>query len=812
MNHTKSWQAPLIAVVAYCLFAIILVILIQNLPDGHFGPVLTITICVALSGSFYFILPSRWTFLFAPLFVWGLYFVLDQVNVQKSGLTSFPLTATDLRAFFDNPLGFLIVLGSPEWTYFALQYISYVLAFLIILGAIFALPRVAPKRVLLVSLGVVARIMIVGFALLTLNTSIVNAVSTYVSSHNEIAAWEGSGVVLLSKKVGILGFLSYSQHIEGVDRDNFLTYIPKQAPPPREEVEKSVNKFVINSQLDGVLPNIIIVHAESTFDPNDVLNLVSPVTNSLFYTYPGATDDPKVNFRGPAIVNTIGGGSWISEFEVINGIDSRLFGAAGRYTHSALSSFSRHTFPRYLQERGYEIATYQPGDGTFFNAEKAYKLYGFQHFYGRSYMSSVDSDPDIVRSALAVPAIDPNAPFLKFIILIENHSPHTCENLSSAQHDKVDLAGNPSREHTCAVKEYVRRAHSTEQAVAIARDYLEAEQTRTGRPYVIAIYGDHQPFSFTGGGGINYDIGLDFSEFRKDGTYRKTIVEFISSKDNPLICCGKASIPLTLVPSMLSAYVAKSISELYLPENFYQIDHCGSDWIGHLTGDIGEFGYNSGPLKSSRGDCSSYETLIAAYKLSNVIGYPDTRNRSPENLDSVSVALLHPSSESNSTVQNVLTQLAVSVGLNTSEKNQMERSNQITIISSGTRFGEPPKADVIIDGKPIGGFILEKAPDNSVKKVDYSDVLANSQKFDFSVSECPHTVEIRFLNDAWAGTGQTGDTNIYLTSVMLNGIILPFSNAKFSPPHAGGFENDKLLEFWSNGSVFLQADENSTCH
>ena len=103
------------------------------------------------------------------------------------------------------------------------------------------------------------------------------------------------------------------------------------------------------------LPNIIVVQAESTFDPNDTFTLVAPVSNSLFYSVQGPRpNDPKVHFRGPALANVIGGGSWVSEFEVLTGMDSRLFGIAGRYTHVSLSALSRHTFPRYLRDRGYE--------------------------------------------------------------------------------------------------------------------------------------------------------------------------------------------------------------------------------------------------------------------------------------------------------------------------------------------------------------------------------------------------------------------------------------------------------------------------
>ena len=37
-------------------------------------------------------------------------------------------------------------------------------------------------------------------------------------------------------------------------------------------------------------------------------------------------------------------------------------------------------------------------------------------------------------------------------------------------------------------------------------------------------------------------------------------------------------IPVTLLPSLLSAYVAKDIGDIYMPENFYSLDMCGGDY------------------------------------------------------------------------------------------------------------------------------------------------------------------------------------------------------------------------------------------
>jgi hypothetical protein len=78
----------------------------------------------------------------------------------------------------------------------------------------------------------------------------------------------------------------------------------------------------------------------------------------------------------------------------------------------------------------------------------------------------------------------------------------------------------------------------------------------------ILVYGDHQLCSFTGGGGAMLSIGLDFSAVRKDESKRLTLVQFRSSRPNVLNCCGGAALPMTPLPTPISASVASSLDGL----------------------------------------------------------------------------------------------------------------------------------------------------------------------------------------------------------------------------------------------------------
>lgn len=636
----------LLAIGVYVFFMAVMLLLVQRLPDPNFAVALNLVICLSAIASLVLAFPSRRMLFIAPALVLLLFFSLDRINAAKLALTSFPLTITDIRAFANNPSGNLLVFGAPAWAYKAVVYGLYATTALAVIIALATAWYFGPLRNLQVAGRFSIRAAVVAGSLYILNGSVITAVRDYQAAHREIPVWDGGGLASFSRSAGILGFLTYSVYIERGDRNSFLTYTPAQLPPSSAQIKESVDKYVNVAALDGILPNIMIIHAESTFDPNDVLNLAAPVTNSLFYANQGPAQNQHVHFRGPAFVNTIGGGSWISEFEAANGIDSRLFGVAGRYTHYSLAPFANRTFGHYLRNRGYELSVYQNQDSAFYNAEKAYRAYGFNYMYDRSHIGLDETfnyvtDTDIMKNALAIPPIDASAPFLKFVILLENHSPHACKSWAADQYEDIRFAGGASEGQTCALKEYVRRTRSTEQAIAMAQYFLEAEQSRTGRPFVIAVYGDHQPFTFTGTGGMKWSLGLDFNAFRRDASMRKTILEFISSKQDPMKWPKDEAIPLTLISTILSSYVASSATEMYLPENFYKLDHCGSDWIGYLAGT--NMGYDGGlPSELLKGRCKSYETLLAAFQQSNVIGHFEITPQEIASADAQAAAILDP--------------------------------------------------------------------------------------------------------------------------------------------------------------------------
>lgn len=559
---------------------------------------------ILLSSVFYFF--SRRTY-FAIVLIIGvlLYSALFMANSIKSEVTFFPLTLTDIKAAGQSPLDFLIAFGVSSWIRDAAFYAAAIFAFVLslVLGTIlWRLPLHGWLRV-------AVRSTVVAVSFIFAYTAVVGAVKDY-RVRAEVPIWNGEGLVQLSNDTGILAFLAFTNSFESTARVEYFTKRPPNGPEVSEGVTASLKKWINASALNDKLPNIVVVHAESTFDVNDVLKLTKTVSSPIFYTsYP---EDPTAQFRSPALANTMGGGSWVSEFEVINGVDTRLFGVLGRYTHYSLSGYTNKNFVRYLNSKGYHASVYANVSGDFFNYGAGYQNYGYSEFWGPNELKiSEGTDVEIMRKALAAESSPSGSPFYKHVLLTENHSPHPCLEKYDDDIAAVSLAGNPSPAQNCAVRTYLTRLKSTEKAVQIAHDFLKDEESRTGRPYVLLVYGDHQPWQFVGRTTNEWTLGLSFDDFRKDESRRHIPLVVFSSKPDPFACCSGEIVPLTISPTLMSAYTASSMEDIYLPENLYARDVCGPDWIGDLVGDAAYYDTTTSDLSRR---CAQFDSILAAFQ------------------------------------------------------------------------------------------------------------------------------------------------------------------------------------------------------
>jgi len=375
VNHLLLYRKYYILLVAYSLNIIYALL---SFPLGY------ITLFAAFSYSFFLIygvlLLLSFPLRYVPglvIFGLGLTSSLMFINERKIALTQLPLTYLDFKITLSNPEGFFGAIKMPGWIIYLLGVLVLIIvviaAWIVVNWAYSVIRRNIKLDLRRLSINLLLFVMLLVSVNIFLN-QYVKSVKTFTSEQN--LGWEGKKFSNLSRVIGIWGFLVYSHHLEQHESGDYFDSNIGSSPPTNIEIREAAKEFVnISGDRTQKKPNIVLVQVESTLNPSDIFRLSKPINNKLF------EKNKYTQAIGDMYVNAVGGHSWITEFETITGIDSRLFGYSGYYTHSSLSPYVNETFVTYLKKHGYVTEAFWVIRGNFYNAANAMKNYGFDEFF-----------------------------------------------------------------------------------------------------------------------------------------------------------------------------------------------------------------------------------------------------------------------------------------------------------------------------------------------------------------------------------------------------------------------------------------------
>ncbi len=540
--------------------------------------------------------------------------ILFWINEEKGSLTMMPLTYLDFKITISHPSGLVNAVKAPGWIVHSLIALAAATVLIAVWVAAKSIRNLLVQPDYLVSRRFLLHAL--AFILLLGSTGVfikqyTRIVRTYVQTND---VWNNLDLYYLSRALSVWGFLVYSIYLEQTESGDLYNSDKGTAGPTREEIMEAVKKYVnLEDNKTHMKPNIVVVLAESMFNPSDFFRLAKPIENKLF------EPNKYTQSLGQLYVNAIGGGTWITEFEFITGMDSRLFGYSGYYTHASISPYINRSFATYLKDRGYVTEVCYAVEASFYNAANAYKNYGIDSFTPDTAGASWNTRDDQLIGAVIESSKQQDKPFMKFIVTIENHSPHECKNFSSKEQFLTAFDGLPGFNNAnCVLNEFTRNMQSTERAFLSLIEYLEEQEKLTGRPFVLLIYGDHQPHTFSEFSmPLDYEDIAKYDKFRKDLSERKTFFHIASSIPGVLNCCDKEPPHITVMPTLLSAYVASDYDDLYLDVNLYSYDKCGSDLMGKGISS-GAYGLDSAHTVET-GTCPVYENLLTAYRNSGIV-------------------------------------------------------------------------------------------------------------------------------------------------------------------------------------------------
>lgn len=505
------------------------------------------------------------------LTLFGIAAILDFVNTQKIQLTQFPLTIFDLEIALANPRGLFDATAIPHVAGYGL------LAGLGLTTISTPLALLWERRHFSTPSKNMRTLIAVVLAVSTSSLLLTRAIHI-AKSGDTTDLWSPEGVVRVANEMGIIPFLALTAST--TDASLFFSAMDQPAPPPAggspqyaADIAPELEAF----REKGVQPNIVFMLLESTFDVERSFAVTPPLNT------PMRASMPEAALSGPLRVNVIGGGTWVTEFEVLTGLDWRWFGLPGYYTHTAIAPYMRGGFASYLRKLGYSAMAYYPVSGDFYGARTAYAHYGFEEFRDVLDLGLPDdwSRPDDELVAAIVKDLDKTTgekPFFTMLLTISNHSPHRCRGDTPIDHV---FAAGASDHQNCELNVFIQRMRSTERAVSQMERFLKHRQEQSGRPYILVLFGDHVPHTFS---------GTSTSTSNYEALWRRPKTETFYQVRTSLADAGSHhEVPrsATELASLVSHMIMNLDADTYLPGSLTLHGKCGADFAPDLQNGLG---------------------------------------------------------------------------------------------------------------------------------------------------------------------------------------------------------------------------------
>ena len=236
-------------------------------------------------------------------------------------------------------------------------------------------------------------------------------------------------------------------------------------------------------------PDIIIIQLESFIDIDRVEGVNTDIDSiPNFHKY--QEEYPSGFFTVPAI----GAGTANTEFEVITGMRSKLFGA-GEYPYkTVLTDTPCESMAQLLLNQGYGTHAIHNNKAKFYSRDESYASLGFQTFTSLEYMQDFnrtetgwakdDCLPDEIIKALDCD----KEKDLVFTISVQGHGRYPKDELKCEEHVKVTL-DSEDPELTNQFGYYVNQCYEMDEMIADLKQRLDER----GEDYVLFLYGDHIP-------------------------------------------------------------------------------------------------------------------------------------------------------------------------------------------------------------------------------------------------------------------------------------------------------------------------------
>lgn len=261
---------------------------------------------------------------------------------------------------------------------------------------------------------------------------------------------------------------------------------------PADYSEKNIQEITDGYEgSEGRNPNVICIMSEAFVYPEQWKNItfekeITPVINSIKDT----------SFTGLVLTPSYGGGTSISEYEVLTG-NCASFLPQGSVPYMQYVTTKTDSYASYLKGLGYSTVAIHPYEADFWCRNKAYPLMGFDRFLSQDDFENPDkprgyiSDMDLSKKIIAeYESRDESKSFFAFCVSMQNHASYWGGDyggntiaLGDGDYSAIDEVVLGS------IRSYATGAYLADEALGYLIDYFENEDEDT----VIVFFGDHQP-------------------------------------------------------------------------------------------------------------------------------------------------------------------------------------------------------------------------------------------------------------------------------------------------------------------------------
>jgi phosphoglycerol transferase MdoB-like AlkP superfamily enzyme len=249
----------------------------------------------------------------------------------------------------------------------------------------------------------------------------------------------------------------------------------------QSEAERLKSSLSTTCKPTATLPNIILLHDESSFDITAGPGIKVPPGYKRYFQ----------SFDGKArklIVEGAGGPSWFTEYNVLTGLSARSYGRFATSVTRIAAGHIRRGLANSLSGCGYKTFTLYPFYGAFLGSRAFQTTTGIQHYADMRDLGTRNFEADSFYFDQAIRTIASNrgtSPLFIYVYTVANHFPWDTRLRPELTPNWRDL-GN-----TFDVDEYIRRQTMTATDYRALLDRLAHEFPTES--FVIVRYGDHQP-------------------------------------------------------------------------------------------------------------------------------------------------------------------------------------------------------------------------------------------------------------------------------------------------------------------------------